>query len=88
MKRLIYFFCWNFAHVSYLLISAKCSLGVFSFCLRSCVIDKPGFCKCQDLNKIKKSPEHPFIDVGKLEICAKFQQKWLNSMVVEARQSF
>ena len=42
----------------------------------------------QDLNKIRKNPEHPFADIGKLENCAKFQQKILNSAVVGARQSF
>ena len=42
----------------------------------------------QDLNKIKKNPEHPFVDIGKTEKCATFQQKILNSMVVGARHSF
>ena len=35
-----------------------------------------------------KIPEHAFVDLGKKEMCAKFQQKILNSMVVGARQSF
>ena len=34
----------------------------------------------------KKNPEHPFVDIGKLETYAKFQQKKLNSMVVGAHQ--
>ena len=42
----------------------------------------------QDLNKIKKNPEHAFVDIGKKETFAKFQQRTLNSMVVGARQSF
>ena len=42
----------------------------------------------QDLNKIKKNPTHPFVDITKWRTCAKFQPKVLNSMVVEARQSF
>ena len=36
----------------------------------------------------KKNPKHPFVDIGKTETCAKFQQKILNSMVVGACQSF
>ena len=31
----------------------------------------------QDLNKIKKNPEHPFVDIVKYETCAKIQQKIL-----------
>ena len=38
--------------------------------------------------KFKKNPAHPFIDIGKLETRAKFQQKVLNCRVVAARQSF
>ena len=34
----------------------------------------------------KKNTEHPFVDIGKQETCAKFQQKILNSMVVGTRQ--
>ena len=40
------------------------------------------------LNKTKKNPTHPFVDIGKTETCAKFQQKILNCPVVGARQSF
>ena len=36
----------------------------------------------------KKHPEHPFVDIGKLKTCARFQLKILSSLVVEARQSF
>ena len=36
----------------------------------------------------KKNPQQPFVDIVKLEICAKFQQKLLNSKVAGARQSF
>ena len=42
----------------------------------------------QDLNEIKKNPTHPFVDIGKLKMCAKFQQKILNCRVVGARQNF
>ena len=42
----------------------------------------------QDLNKMKKNPEHPFVDIGKYETRAKFQQKILNSMLEGACQSF
>ena len=36
----------------------------------------------------KKNPTHPFVDIGKQETCAKFQQKKLNCRVVGACQSF
>ena len=36
----------------------------------------------------KKNPAHSFVDIGKWETCAKFQQKILNSMVAGARQNF
>ena len=36
----------------------------------------------------KKHPEHPFVDIGKLKTCARFQLRILSSLVVEARQSF
>ena len=42
----------------------------------------------QDLNKIKKYPEHPFVDIINYKTCTKFQQKILNPVVVRARQSF
>ena len=42
----------------------------------------------QVLNKIKEIPEHPFVDIGKQKTYTKFQQKLLNFMVVEVRQSF
>ena len=42
----------------------------------------------QDLNKIKKNPIHPFVDIITEKTCAKFQQKIFNYMVVGARQGF
>ena len=42
----------------------------------------------QDLNKIKKIPQTLFVDIVKQKMCAKFQQKILNSVVVGVRQSF
>ena len=39
-------------------------------------------------SKQKENLTHPFIDIGRAETCTKFQQKILNSTVVEARQSF
>ena len=36
----------------------------------------------------KKNPRHAFVDIGKWEMYAKFQQKILNCRVVGARQSF
>ena len=88
-------FCWNFAHVFYLTISTNWCSWFFCILFRSWVINKNVKNECvetrffwflqitQDLNKIKKNPEHPFID-----ICAKFQQKIFNSMIVGARQHF
>ena len=42
----------------------------------------------QDLTKIKKNPEHPFIDTGKKEKYRKVQQKILKSIVVGAHKIF
>ena len=36
----------------------------------------------------RKNPAHPYVDIGKWETCAKFQQKLLNCRVVGARQNF
>ena len=75
-------------------------VGFFLFCLElelfakikkdlvSTHSQKPGLSVTHDLNKIKKIPEHPFVDIGKTETCAKFQQKILNFMTVGVRQSF
>ena len=41
----------------------------------------------QDLKKVKKNPEHLFVDIGQQETCSKFQPKILNPMVVGARQN-
>ena len=35
-----------------------------------------------------KNPTHAFVDIRKMEMCTKFQQKIVNSTVVGARQSF
>ena len=68
---------WNFAHVSYLPMSAKGCAVFFFILLRSWVICKnlkdlvstrSSFTLLlitQDLNKIKKNPEHPFVDTVK-----------------------
>ena len=39
-------------------------------------------------NNKKKNPDHPFVDIGQQETCAKFQQKTSKSIVVGARQIF
>ena len=49
---------------------------------------KPDLSITQDLNKIKKNPEHPFVDIGKKKTCIQFQQKILNSVVVGACKSY
>ena len=41
----------------------------------------------QVLSKIK-NPEHPFVEIVKYEMCAKFQQIISNFVVVAARRSF
>ena len=58
-------------------MSAKRCLGFFLFCLDlelfakikkdlvSTHSQKPGLSITQDLDKIKKHPEHPFVDIGK-----------------------
>ena len=93
-------FCWNFVHVPYLPISTKGCVGFFKFCLElglfakikkylvSTHSQKPALLITQYLNKIKKNPTHPFVDIRKMEMCGKFQQKILNSIVVGAHQSF
>ena len=35
-----------------------------------------------------KNPEDPFVDFGKQETCAKFEQNILNFVIFGARQSF
>ena len=61
-----------------------CSGFFFLFCLElelftkikkdlvSTHSQKPGLSITQDLNKILKNPEHPFVDIGKTEMCEKF----------------
>ena len=56
--------------------------------LVSTLSQKPGLSISKDRNKTEKNPEHSFVDIGKTETYAKFQQKILNSMAVEARQIF
>ena len=55
-------------------------------------IHKPGLFNflqiTQDLNKIKKNPAHPFVDIGEKETYAKFQQKILNCRVVRVVKFF
>ena len=92
--------CWNFAHVFYLVMSTKACAGFFLILFRSWVTDKSVkhefaetrsfliFANNSRSKQNKKSPTHPFVDIGKKETCAKFQQKLLNCRVVGARQSF
>ena len=87
-------FCRNFAQASY-----KVVWNLFTL-FRSWVLKKNVKNKCVETRsffifasntrskQIKKNPKHPFVDIGKWEMCAKFQQKILNSIVVEATQSF
>ena len=89
-------FCWTFAHVPYLPISIEECLGFFKFCLElelfakikkylvSTHSKKPVLLITLDL----KNSTHPFVDIRKKEMCAKFQQKILNSTVVGACQIF
>ena len=85
---------------SFLLTSIyKRVCGTFFILFRSWVINKNVKNECvetrpfyflqitQDLNKIK-NPTYPFVDIGKSEMCGKFQQKIFNWRVVGAGQSF
>ena len=46
-------------------------------------LTETSFINSHDLNK--KNPSHSFVDIRKMETCAKFQQKIVNSTVVGAR---
>ena len=39
-------------------------------------------------SRSKQNKKSPFVDIGKQETCAKFQQKIFNTIVVGVRQSF
>ena len=78
-------FCWNFAYVSYLPPSTKECLRFFLFCLDLELFVK--ITKTWFLRTCFLHPRHPFVDIGKLETCAKFQENILNCRVVGARQS-
>ena len=79
-------------------MSTKRCMGFILFCLYL-VINKTSLCECVEpryflilANKSsskqnKKSPTHPFVDIGKWGTCQKFQQKLL-VVVVGARKSF
>ena len=80
-------------------MSTKECAGFFLFCLNfelCAKIIKTGFyilvfyifISDSRSKQNKKHPKQPFLDIIKKETCAKFQQKILHSMVVEARQSF
>ena len=81
-------------------MSAKECLGFFLFCLDLELLKKnvkrPGFYALifyifinnSRSKQNEKNPRHVFVDIGKKETCAKFQQKILNCRVVGARQSF
>ena len=70
-------FCWNFAQVSNLPMSTKGCSGFFLFCLdlelivkiKKDLVSTLSFfilsLIAQDLNKIKKNPAHPFVDITK-----------------------
>ena len=70
-------FWWNFAHVSYLTMSTKGCSEYFFILFRSWIINKNVKNECvetrsfwflqinQDLNEIKKNPEHSFVDIDK-----------------------
>ena len=90
------------AEISYTFLTYQClqkGTRDFSILFISWVIGKPGFCewletrsflfwhKTQDVNRIKIS-RTLFIDIGKQETCAQFQQKLLNSVVVGAYHIF
>ena len=81
-------------------MSTKGCMGFFKFCLELELFAKikkiPGFYRLTETRFInnsrskqnKKNFSHHFVNIGKTETCAIFQQKILNSAVVGARQSF
>ena len=90
---------WLKLRTRFLLTNAyKRVCGIFFISFRSWVICKnlkrSGFYTLvftlllitQDLNKIKKNLRPPFVDITKSKMCANFQQKMLNFMLVGARQ--
>ena len=93
-------FCWNFAHVFYLVMSLIALAWFFLIYFRSWVIHKSVKRECVENRSFlifantsrskqnKRNPAQPFVDIVKYETCAKFQQKTLNRRVVGARQIF
>ena len=83
-----YFLLKFCTHVFYVPVSTKGFVEFFLFHLK-----RLGFCTLVfyifiNNSRSKQNPTHPFVDIIKQKTCAKFQQKILNSMVIEARQSF
>ena len=93
-------FCWKFCTHFLHNNVYKRVCGLFFILLRSWVINKNIKNECEETRSFlifannsrsqqnKKNPEDPFVDIGKLETCATFQQKIMNSMVVGACQGF
>ena len=94
------YFCWDFAHVSYLILH-KGVRKIFYFLDVELLINtkETAFCECAETSffifanklkhiQIKTNPGYSFVDIGMYETCAKFQPKIFNSMVAGARQSF
>ena len=73
---------WDFFHFVELEFFAKIKKDLISTHSQ-----KPGLSITQDLKEIK-NPTHPFVYIGKMEMCTKFQQKILNCTLVGARQNF
>ena len=69
-------------------MSGKACLGIFLFCLdlelfakiKKDLVSthslKPGLSITQDLDKIKKNPEHPFVDIISRKHAQNFSQKY------------
>ena len=70
------YFCWNFAQISYLAMSAKECSGVFLFCWYLELFKKSKKLVCRNQvffiftntsrsKQNKKNHKHPFVDIGK-----------------------
>ena len=91
----VYIFCWNFAHILYLVMSAKACVVFFFILFRSCVINKSVKDECVETSsfwifanssRLKKS-HTPFCRHWKVGNVCKVSAKKINCRVVGARQS-
>ena len=86
-KTLIFFFLKFCTH--FLLAKVyKRMFGIFFIFLRLELFAKTKKDLDSRSKQNEKNPKHFFVDIGKTETCAKFQQKISNTMVIGTRQFF